>query len=149
MNRILPILLFLSAAGVAQAQESQPPANASDDPAAIIALSHELYDEGNSEAFLEILADTFQIDHTMARRFVSTNTASQTAEFVKTAAANGRTVEVLDEMTYGPFVVQKQRITQSGEPSEHLWIYEVEDGKIVNLWHFDAAGVLSAREAED
>jgi hypothetical protein len=134
-----------TAAGTGARTAAPPTAEETDAMQTIAAVLAALH-SGDANAALSRLAPTYRIDHTMAQRMVTKHTREGTATAFEQRVASGERVEILDEIVYGPFVVQKQRTTVNGKSSDALWIYEVEDGTVVNLWHFDAAGVLAARK---
>lgn len=133
-------LLLALVPGLVVAQDSS---SASGDAAAVVNAVHAAVEAGDIAAARALIADDVDIVHVMSRRFTQEVTADQLSRGLE--QASGRHVEILAEVVDGPFVFQHQHIGDAANAT--MWMYEVRDGQIVNLWHFDAPSVMAAYEA--
>jgi hypothetical protein len=50
---------------------------------------------------------------------------------------------LLSRVVNGPYVSDYYQTLEGGKKGTNMYVYEVQGGKIVNLWHFDANHLAS------
>jgi hypothetical protein len=125
-----------------QAAAPAPPAAAAPaDPLAteaakVVDRQNEAYNRHGLEAFLATYADGIAV-HTLGDTTVFTGKA-RLREITSTwfAEAPGARTEVVQRMAIGRFVVDRQRVTGTGEAHsiDAIGIYEVREGLIRRVW---------------
>jgi hypothetical protein len=106
----------------------------SDSPEDVVVRQVAAYNDGDVEAFVAAFADDavvtgFEGEEPMAvgegeiREFYG--------DLFETASPE---VEILDRIALGEYVVDHERIEQSGEEMDAVGVYRVVDGEISRLW---------------
>jgi hypothetical protein len=118
----------------------------SDDPRAVVAAVSAAFNRHDATGMVYHFAPTTQVMHVMGTSFsedVRADTWQDRFEHLFVQVPDIRR-EVLVEVADGPFVLHHYRIHAGGRASSTMWVYEVQRGKVVRLWHFDAPSASAA-----
>lgn len=128
--KLCAMILFLSAAGWAQAQSTaiQPQQDAS--PLGVVNERMEAHNTHDLERFLAVYADDIQIYD-----FPNTPLGTPGKDHLRKIFAplfNYQAVQtqISEQMVNGKFVVNRETVTRNGRVNEYISIYEVKDGLI-------------------
>ena len=135
MIRIAPFLI-LSSLVLPRSASAQDETKAS----AVIDAIRASVLAGDFETTSSLFGEQFTMVHVMGKRFTQEWTRADWVEQVAKGQAE-RNIELISRTEDGPFVFDHYRISRDDFSTTTMFMYEVQDGRVVNIWHFDAPSV--------
>ena len=138
-------LLFTAPLVAAQTDDERPT-----DPLGVLLAMSAHANAGEVEAAAAYFAPSMTFTHVMRERMAHPFGREQMAAGLTRQQGDGLQREVIDPRVSGPFVTFEMRMTSGpdDEGDTDLWVFEVHEGLIVNMWHFDPSGVEAAYAEE-
>ena len=142
MTKLLPVVPLLLAAAVAMPCSAAATCGGSPEPAAVVAAQVEAYNRHDVKAFLSCYADNatmYKLDGSKAP-VQGTEALRKVFAFLEKIPADGAGygVDIVVKATTGPTVANVERVRGqrpgAAPVPDTLVIYEVRDGKILNVW---------------
>lgn len=134
--------------GTAFTQQSADGAGAAAaaEPISIVAAAFEAFNRHDIEGVVAHFAPSVAVVHVMNRRFDETMNPDAWRARLSGIFAQAPDLrwELLTRVVEGPFVLDHYRIHAGGRSGAEMQMYEVQGGKIVNVWHFQSSPPATA-----
>lgn len=146
-----PLVAFAVVLLAAPAASAQTGGETPTDPLGVLMAMSAHANAGEVEAAAAYYAPSMTFTHVMRERMAHPFGREQMAAGLAAQKGTGIQRDVLDPRVSGPFVSFEMRTTTGpdDEGDVDLWVFEVKDGLIVNMWHFDPSGVEAAYAEAD